>query len=158
MRTKPPPKELREIWDRVPKIECKGLCSDSCGPIGCSSLERKLVEDRSGRKLEAKGRRMDCAMLTANGRCSVYSIRPLICRIWGVVRAMRCPHGCLPERWMSDRESILLLADAARLAGDSEGEMTAEMLDAMPPEYLAVFADYVASGERNRAAFLERVR
>jgi Fe-S-cluster containining protein len=38
------------------------------------------------------------------GLCEVYEVRPLICRAWGMLRSMRCPHGCQPSRLMDDKE------------------------------------------------------
>lgn len=157
MRPKPPPKDLQAIWDQVPSINCQGKCADSCGPIGCSSLERKLMEQRSGRRLRPVGKELTCSMLTPNGRCSVYSIRPLVCRFWGVTKAMPCPHGCEPERWLSDKEAIRLMTEAAQLAGDPEGAAH-DMLQSMTPEDLQAFHDYVAEGEENREAFLRNIR
>lgn len=131
-----PPKQLREIWDQIPDmIECKGRCANSCGPIDCSTLERKLIEGRTGRKLDAPGPELTCSMLK-NGRCTVYSIRPIICRLWGVVESMPCPHGCQPERRLSDREGFGLMAKAFELAGDDEGEMLREAMANMPQEVL----------------------
>lgn len=42
---------------------------------------------------------LTCAWLTAGGQCSTYETRPLVCRLFGAVRGMRCPHGCRPQRW-----------------------------------------------------------
>lgn len=48
---------------------------------------------------------LSCRLLMPiSGKCSVYSVRPLICRIWGCLPRMRCPFGCLPERWLSEQE------------------------------------------------------
>lgn len=38
-------------------------------------------------------------------RCSIYENRPLVCRLWGVTKAMRCPFGCAPSSWVSDQEA-----------------------------------------------------
>jgi Fe-S-cluster containining protein len=45
-------------------------------------------------------------LLPFTGKCLAYSIRPLVCRLWGVidVPGMRCPFGCIPERWVSMTE------------------------------------------------------
>jgi hypothetical protein len=40
-----------------------------------------------------------------------------ICRLWGVVPAMACPFGCQPDRWLSDREACLLLAEMRAIGG-----------------------------------------
>ena len=53
---------------------------------------------------------LQCPMLSPDRRCNVYDIRPLICRLWGLVRTMRCPWGCVPERWLSHEDGHRLLA------------------------------------------------
>lgn len=45
-----------------------------------------------------------------DGRCSVYVVRPLLCRLWGMVDKMRCPHGCVPSRWPADDEIKAIFA------------------------------------------------
>lgn len=47
--------------------------------------------------------------LTSANKCSVYFQRPLICRLWGTVKKMACPHGCQPTTWLSDQEAGLLI-------------------------------------------------
>jgi len=45
------------------------------------------------------------------GRCTVYERRPSICRLWGVVESLACPHGCRPEpRALTDQEGFAFLA------------------------------------------------
>lgn len=93
---------LERIYRAVPTVACRGLCSDSCGPIDMSIEERRriaahgvnippaadaLTAIREGRPVA------DCPALD-DGRCTVYDDRPLICRLWGAVESMPCPHGC----------------------------------------------------------------
>ncbi len=76
---------LYQIYAKVPKIACQGLCVESCGPIRMSKLEwQRLGEPQAA---------MTCTLLV-DGRCSKYADRPLICRLFGVVPEMPCPHGC----------------------------------------------------------------
>lgn len=35
-----------------------------------------------------------CPALTEQGRCSVYEVRPMVCRTWGTNAAQPCPHDC----------------------------------------------------------------
>jgi Fe-S-cluster containining protein len=111
---------LEEIYARIPAIDCKGLCAKSCGPIMCAPQEaerlpgpHRLVRTPSGFRAaevphtEKRGRKR-CVHLR-NGRCQVYELRPAICRIWGVAESLPCPHGCVPERWLSDVEAGELL-------------------------------------------------
>lgn len=50
-----------------------------------------------------------CPLLTPGKRCSVYEHRPMICRIWAMTKKLRCPFGCRPSRWLSDKEAGALL-------------------------------------------------
>lgn len=119
-RVKPSP-EVKAIYDKVPEMEdCKGMCQKSCGPIPAYAPERKLVEEYSGKKLTTNGN-LTCSMLTAAGACSVYGVRPLICRLWGTVDipTMRCQLGCRPTRWLTEEESRELLREMEEATGDT---------------------------------------
>jgi Fe-S-cluster containining protein len=51
---------------------------------------------------------MNCQFLMpVIGTCSIYSLRPMVCRLWGLVDHpfMRCLHGCVPERWVTSQEA-----------------------------------------------------
>jgi Fe-S-cluster containining protein len=52
-----------------------------------------------------------------DGRCSVYEIRPTICRLWGATESMPCPHGCTQPGALSQAQSFELLRLAARAGG-----------------------------------------
>ena len=56
-----------------------------------------------------------CTLLDVHGACSVYAYRPLICRLWGTVKRMQCPHGCEPERWLSDEEAHEMIQEVERI-------------------------------------------
>lgn len=88
---------LERIYRAVPAVNCKGLCTEACGPILMSPTERRRIEDQgvdipTPATYIANGD-TECAALV-NGRCIVYGNRPLICRLWGAVESMPCPHGC----------------------------------------------------------------
>jgi Fe-S-cluster containining protein len=52
-----------------------------------------------------------------DGRCTVYEIRPTICRLWGATQSMPCPHGCTPPEALIQAESFELLRMAAGAGG-----------------------------------------
>lgn len=93
---------VEKVYTRLPTLRCRGLCAHSCGPIVFSQKEA----DRMARKgvpepgFDATG---TCTALK-NDRCSIYKNRPLICRFWGMVKAMTCPHGCVPSRFVTPEE------------------------------------------------------
>lgn len=85
---------LDEIYAAVPPMACRGLCVDSCDSQGVEEVETIRIELRHGVRVETHTGR--CPALSPFGRCSVYADRPLVCRLWGAVPEMRCPHGCEP--------------------------------------------------------------
>jgi hypothetical protein len=112
---------IERVWAKVPPMECKGLCHDSCGPIAMSRLEWDLLREAGGEKvapfLGADGRPSRCPYLTPENRCSVYEVRPLICRLWGASEVMPCPNGCRGSGTVSDAEGKRLLDKADAVSG-----------------------------------------
>ncbi len=102
---------LKKIHDMAPSILCKGKCQRACGPISEAVLPlelervRTFLRDPTFKFASAdsikgvKDGKVDCdtcPLLSPTGACSVHDVRPLICRLWGVVDDpfMRCPYGC----------------------------------------------------------------
>lgn len=99
---------LREVYASVPHTVCKGLCVDSCSTIPVYPLELEQLEAAAGRVLPTLGVTRTGAVMVGTalgapcpllvmGRCGVYEQRPLICRAFGSVEGLPCPHGCRPE-------------------------------------------------------------
>lgn len=95
---------LDALYATLPQLHCQQKCQECCGPIRMARLEWERIQTY----LHNPPTRMDsliCPLLDQTiGQCTVYAIRPLICRLWGMVRAMQCPHGCVPERWLREHE------------------------------------------------------
>lgn len=104
--------QIERVYAGLPKIQCQKLCAEACGPVFMSRLEWKRVCSAGGDK--QGGADLTCPYLI-DSQCSVYDVRPGICRLFGLVEKMRCPHGCIPERWMTDAEAYKALEDLARL-------------------------------------------
>lgn len=111
---------LREVWDAMPSIECKGLCWQSCSTVPVFPVELELLEERAGHKLNtiplsyADGRVVGlgrfaepCPFLVLQ-RCTAREVRPTVCRAFGVVDGLRCPHGCQPTRLLTDEQQFQL--------------------------------------------------
>jgi hypothetical protein len=106
-------------YSRIPKLNCQRKCQEACGPIGMTPLEWR----RMGSPLPVIARddssvfilnpdTLSCPVLSQEtGLCRSYEQRPVICRLWGVVRSMACPFGCEPERWLTDEEASRLMRD-----------------------------------------------
>lgn len=135
---------LDAVYARLPAIACQGRCAIACGPIPLSDLEaRRLqlathVKPRTVIRVVADGppstaiERERCIYLKDEARCSVYSIRPLICRAWGLVRMMSCPHGCVPATWVNDVEFARLAQEVGSLGGGRLLRTTPEGLTIEP--------------------------
>lgn len=141
---------LQALYDRIPAIACCGACHDSCGPIETSVRERVRIERQAGRALTC-GEGASCSMLTPDRRCSVYENRPLICRLWGVVESLPCPYGCKPERYLTNEEGYVLMAEAFEIGGHPSGDRFArelrralQALARLDPDERRLRADLVA--------------
>lgn len=141
---------IREVYESLPTIDCKGWCWHSCGPIDMSEAERNQIVDlgveiprfteeraqrwRSDERLYCPALTFDADMGDGHHRigCGVYEARPLICRIWGLGEGdLSCPYGCEPSRRLSDAEVMSLVVETYRLGGHDESEgMDLDQMDA----------------------------
>ncbi|WP_345485963.1 YkgJ family cysteine cluster protein, partial [Planotetraspora phitsanulokensis] len=151
--------QLQALYDQVPQPGCKGLCSDSCGPIGMNPRERQRIRERGvtiphhedALLQMAQGEDYSCPALK-DGQCSVYEVRPMLCRLWGAAEAMPCPHGCQPdEGLLSDTKGSVLLAQSLDV-GNPQG-FTAEQMDRLErrmgdPKFQRTVKDYVQNNRR----------
>ena len=108
--------QLDALYAELPTLACQRKCQEACGPIFLSQIELwRLLRRTKRRALHSDPATLTCPLLSG-GRCSVYRIRPLICRLWGLTRAMACPFGCVPTRWLSEAEAQALLARASAVS------------------------------------------
>lgn len=80
-----------------------------------SVRERQRIEREHGEVTCGPG--ASCSMLDGQRRCRAYAVRPTICRMWGLTERMRCPYGCVPERWLTDAEAFRFIARADSIGG-----------------------------------------
>lgn len=89
--------------------------------------ERKRIVEQTGEDPEYNIDHKACGLLDDRGKCSVYDIRPMICRLFGLSLAIQCPFGCVPEHWLNSGEGKALLAEMDRIAGKHKPQyMTAD--------------------------------
>lgn len=104
--------EIKAIYAELPAIECQRECWRACGPIAMSHAEADQVSAHIAEfplRLPMEGNDNLCPALSLLGNCMIYEVRPLICRLYGLVQVLHCPHGCLPEQWVSNREARNLM-------------------------------------------------
>lgn len=154
-------KALKAFWDGLPQIECQGLCYNSCGPIGMSEFEHRLVSlhgadiphyDPLAGEMWRKNVKLYCPALTHDGKCSIYEVRPTICRLWGLGRGeMACPHGCTMSGPRLRAQEILDLQNVALvIAGEmseEEREFNRELY--ADPEVWPLFRRYMFGDHTN---------
>lgn len=111
---------LSDLYALVPEVNCKGLCQAFCGPVMMSDTEHdRLVNlghdiprwrpETFADEMQAGRVEMACPVLAADGSCSAYAHRPMVCRLWGAAEELRCPHGCEPTRLLTPQQARDLL-------------------------------------------------
>ena len=95
---------LDEIRSRIPRFKCKEGCHDCCGPVPFSKEEWDRIND----KREATS--LTCPYLGAKG-CDIYEERPIMCRLFGVVEDLLCPHGCRPVGFLSRSQARKIMGE-----------------------------------------------
>lgn len=108
-------RQLDELYASIPRIDCRRLCVDSCGPIVYHAREKERMAAVAGAR-EPDLQRLVCGYFE-DGACAAHQARPALCRLYGVVRAMRCRYGCVPERWLSDEEAQAILVKLREIGG-----------------------------------------
>lgn len=129
---------LEQLYASLPALECKGRCHDSCTVIDASELERQRIRERgvelgpyTSRRtltdLTASGRTPRCPALGPLNTCTVYDVRPLICRAFGMVldratgEGMMCQYGCVPDGTIEPRELYRALLEVEELSRQVTG-------------------------------------
>lgn len=128
---------LEALYASLPALECLGLCIESCGTITMGLHEQRRVERQTGEPLRTMDRIVDNCPYLEDRRCSVYEVRPLVCRLWGLVDSpeLRCEYGCTPERWLTRDEALALMRRSLAISGGKEVTTLAGGLDDAERQY-----------------------
>jgi hypothetical protein len=105
-------KKLKNLYERIPKVDCKRQCNQCCGPVVWSRLEW----DRLPEELKKTQTTLTCPYLQFNGKCEVYEYRPLVCRLFAVVERMRCPY-VVPEKMLTTEAENEILKEYSAIVG-----------------------------------------
>jgi Fe-S-cluster containining protein len=159
---------LDAIYAALPPVACRGLCGDACGPVPLLAVEAVRMRRADPRRRApavvdvepGQTGHYRCVYLTSRGRCAVYDVRPFICRLWGAVKRLSCPHGCAPDPWLSDHAAAALFGRLTRIGGwqittpagvvdyaDAEATVFSILsgADRMPPAVVDALAEKVRS-------------
>lgn len=124
--------KLHKLYDLVPKVNCKGLCTDECTTLGMFRGEFVQLTRATGKEPKFDLKTERCNYLE-NGRCSAYDDRPYVCRAWGASEEMVCPHGCVPDKgYLPHVLETLLLNEIGSVLGSHEMIWTARPEDLIP--------------------------
>jgi Fe-S-cluster containining protein len=77
----------------LPPMRCDDGCGACCGPAPITSAELEELRDyvlRNNIPIQDQG--ITCPAYL-NGRCAVYEVRPMVCRLFGHVEGLACERG-----------------------------------------------------------------
>lgn len=92
--------EIEKLYDEIPPSFCDANCSKCC----TNMIQFAPSEEAAIGGYDYKG---VCPHLK-DGKCSVYTKRPFICRLYGTSEMFVC-EGCTPERYLTDEETATLV-------------------------------------------------
>lgn len=78
----------------IPQHNCRN-CGMCCGPVPLNENEYKKINDfviKNKPNYNKKNDFLTCKFRVDN-KCAIYSVRPTICRLMGVVKGMECNYG-----------------------------------------------------------------
>ncbi|MFO8079509.1 MAG: YkgJ family cysteine cluster protein [Armatimonadota bacterium] len=97
---------LRERYEQLPTADCAGCegCASRCmGNLAITRAEFEAIREFLGGAIYQPTVRHSGRMATPcefsdpdGPRCLIYPVRPLICRLFGVVEWLPCPRGRVP--------------------------------------------------------------
>ncbi len=112
---------MQALYAQIPNINCQGLCHQSCTIIPAAKIEIKRVRDACkgnvfhpirfmrAMKEDPETPKLPSCKALIDKKCSIYSMRPAICRLYGVAEGLKCDFGCSPERFLSKIEAHSLI-------------------------------------------------
>lgn len=107
--------------------ECNG-CGRCCGPVGCTPAEILRIDRyiaEHGVVWKERGF-LYCGFLGRHKRCMIYPVRPITCRLYGVIREMTCP-------FFPEAARMTLPADRLTALGyEPDAALLAQVFGGMP--------------------------
>lgn len=115
--------KLEKIYSQIPKSTCPDGCGACCGPVFPSLAELRNIKDWSAEHhvefrdfldVDSEG---FCPYLGKNKKCTIYPVRPFLCRILGASTELPCPIGKCRASKMLNRPQTDALYKAIYLHG-----------------------------------------
>ena len=113
---------IGELYAKIPKVDCQN-CGECCGPVEMSPVEKQLITEYCQRYsiplknffapltvrfLDVLAGYWQCPM-RQSGKCLIYEVRPLICRLQGCTPMLPCPNAAARKFPLSDAVAGVLL-------------------------------------------------
>jgi uncharacterized protein len=97
-------KQIKNLRKQIPTFKCRSGCSDCCGPVPWSDVERAQVKNHRQQQ------EIDCPYIILEQGCAIYQDRPFLCRLMGAVESgrMKCPYGCGPKKPLTEIQAHAL--------------------------------------------------
>jgi Fe-S-cluster containining protein len=99
---------ISRLYDEIPGFDCVPECSECCGPVPCHDWEIENIGLKNAVSIGTSGLKTisptKCQFIE-DGKCSIYDHRPLMCRLFGTVEALKCPHGKGPEQLLTGEQA-----------------------------------------------------
>ena len=111
--------KLRYWYSKIPDFNCVRRCTACCGPHPWADVENRVIAkwlEKRGRKAKFNGAMFDSCLYIEDHQCSIYEVRPVMCRLFGVVDSpkLMCPHRSAKDR-ISDEEAREMLREIFEL-------------------------------------------
>ena len=80
-------------YPQLPVMQCDPGCDQCCGPALCTESEyQTIVAYVAEHSITPIEQGVMCPMFQG-GRCAIYPVRPMICRVFGHLERLHCPRG-----------------------------------------------------------------
>jgi len=113
-------RRLLRLYAQLPTFECVPGCSHCCGPTPCAPSETALIAQwltqrglavlHSPLAVLPTTDGLTCVYAGADG-CSIYPVRPFMCRLYGSIPKLRCPLGRGPAEPLSESAEASLMRE-----------------------------------------------
>ena len=102
-----------KLYEQIPASTCKDGCFECC----TNMIQFMPAEEANMGGYTYTGK---CNHLV-DGKCTIYTRRPFVCRIFGSSSIMSC-EGCTPERYLSEEETRRLFREYVSIEGKKSGK------------------------------------
>jgi len=107
--------EIQKLYEKIPKSSCKEGCFLCC--YNSVQMADEEMQRMGGYEYSGKcSHLIDC-------KCTVYPVRPFVCRIFGSSILMKCDD-CIPERFLGENETKEIIKEYTRLMRNQEEKLT----------------------------------